>query len=160
MNLNFGELPLGDTNAFRWLLWFFFLQVLLPSEKISSWWGVNMSIVNSIGHKRNCTKCFRLSVFPGMAQIKFTRFTGTFLLLLHVPLLLDSLMCLTFLSQFCGLMEYFSCHHTDNVFSDSFLFLFFSEIFFCNFCLTILSNETTQDRKRLKFTPIMPTLRP
>lgn len=29
----------------------FFLQVLLPSEKIGSWWGGNMFTVNNIGHK-------------------------------------------------------------------------------------------------------------
>lgn len=75
MNLDSVELPLGDTNVF-WLLLFFFLQVLLPSEKIGSWWGVNMLIVNSIAHKEELRDMLEAVCVPGMAQIKLIPFTA------------------------------------------------------------------------------------
>lgn len=64
----------------------FFLQVLLPSEEIGSWWGVSMLIVNSSGHKVEVY--YTLGAVCSW-QIKFTLFTGKYFpLLLCIPLFL------------------------------------------------------------------------
>lgn len=64
--MNFGEMPLGETNAF-WLL--FYLQVLLPTEKIGTGVGVNMHNVWSITHKKELHYMVNADFVPPMAQI-------------------------------------------------------------------------------------------
>lgn len=76
--------------------------------------GVNMPIVNSVAFKEELHYMLEAVYVPGMARMKLTLLAHKYFLLLgHIPLLLDSLMYFIFLSQFCGLMVYFSSHYVD-----------------------------------------------
>lgn len=76
MNLNCGELPLGDTNVFWLLLLFFSYRCFFHQKRLAVGGKSTCSLLTASPMKKELHYMLQAVGVPGMARIKFLLFTG------------------------------------------------------------------------------------